>query len=85
MINTGWVDGDFSSSYRIELEKTRKTIDLIQNGKLNYVQYFKDHIFKYNIPHLNHITPPENYPMINDKWEMKAVILNQKFQDKLKA
>ena len=85
MINTGWVNGDFSSGYRIDLEKTRKTIDLIQNGKLNYVQYFKDHIFKYNIPHLNHITPPENYPMINDKWEMKAVILNQKFQDKLKA
>lgn len=84
MINTGWVNGDFKSGYRIDLEKTRETIDLIQQGKLNNVKTEKDNIFGFEIPKLNHLTSSENLPHLNKDWEVRASSLKQTFDEQLR-
>ena len=83
MINTGWVDGDFKTGYRIELEKTRKTIQLIQNGYLSQTTCSNDNIFNFDMPKINHLTKIENFPFINKDWESRAIDLKKKFQEQL--
>lgn len=83
MINTGWVNGDYNNGYRIDLEKTRKTIELIQNGFINKCKTKKDNIFNFEIPELEHLTKEENYPFVNMEWGLKAVHLKSKFNHQL--
>lgn len=83
MINTGWVDGDFKSGYRIDLEKTRKTIQLIQNGNLSNEVCSSDNIFNFEMPRINHLTDIENFPFIRKDWENRARDLKQKFVEQL--
>jgi ATP-dependent phosphoenolpyruvate carboxykinase len=81
MINTGWVNGDFKSGSRIEMEKTRKTIEMIQSGKLSNVKTKKDTIFGFNIPYLSHLENVENYPYVKPSWFDRANHLKRKFNE----
>lgn len=83
MINTGWVNGDFNSGYRIDLEKTRKTIELIQNGELSNTMISKDKVFGFEIPLINHLSKEENYPYLNKSWGERACNLKTKFNEQL--
>jgi ATP-dependent phosphoenolpyruvate carboxykinase len=81
MINTGWVNGDFKTGYRIDMEKTRKTIDMIQNGKVANLLTRNEPFFDFEIPTFEHLTKEENFPSVVKGWEHKACDLLHKFNE----
>lgn len=85
MINTGWMNGDYKTSQRIDLQKTKHTIELIQTGKIKDNELYKmDNIFNFKVPQLNHLSSTENFPNLNPEWESKAQSLYRTFSKQLK-
>ena len=90
MINTGWIKGDYKTSKRIELEKTRKTIKKIQAGEVYWdsiynksSNYVYENIFNFKIPYFEHLDKLENYPHLNPNWELRAKKLQNEFRKRL--
>jgi phosphoenolpyruvate carboxykinase (ATP) len=51
LVNTGWVGGPFGVGQRISIKNTRALLNAALNGELANVQYDKDPVFGFEVPH----------------------------------
>ncbi|WP_209319913.1 phosphoenolpyruvate carboxykinase (ATP) [Ancylomarina longa] len=70
LINTGWSGGSYGTGSRIKLKYTRAMVDAALKGKLNQVEYTKDHLFHLNVPSSCENVPTEILNPINT-WDNK--------------
>jgi phosphoenolpyruvate carboxykinase (ATP) len=75
LVNTGWVGGKFGVGKRISIRHTRNMLNAALEGKLDSVEYRKDKLFGFEVPHTCPDVPedvfiPENaWGNKNEYWQ----------------